>query len=295
MAGLERPTEGRVILGEEVWLDVTHRVDLSPERRRVGYLPQDYALFPHMSVAGNIRFAARRDRGDLLERVGVGHLASVRPAELSGGERQRVALARALAREPEVLLLDEPFAALDAITRQQLRTELAALLPELGLPTLLVTHAFEDATALADRIGVLDQGEIVQLDSPQELVRNPGSLLVARLIGANTLAGRVERDSRGVLIRLAGGGVVRAGAEAAGEVQVAIYPWDVELTAPSGCDWTDSIVSVHPQGGGGLDVRLTRLTVKLPPGRNGAPELTPGALVGVHVTPDDARVFSDPV
>jgi molybdate transport system ATP-binding protein len=291
LAGLEHPTGGRIVLGDEVWLDVSRRLDLAPERRRVGYLPQDYALFPHLSVAGNVRFAARRDRTDILERVGVAHLASARPAQLSGGERQRVALARALAREPEVLLLDEPFAALDAITREQLRSELAMLLPELGLPTLLVTHAFEDATALADRIGVLDQGEIVQLASPRELVKNPATVLVARLTGANTLAGTAARDGRGVVVRLADGGELRVSGEATGEVQVAVHPWDVELTPPDGSRWTESVVSVRPQRGA-LHVRLTRLTVTVPANANGAPELTPGALVGIHVTPEDVRVFS---
>jgi ABC-type sulfate/molybdate transport systems ATPase subunit len=291
LAGLEHPASGRISLGDEVWLDVAFGVDRAPERRRVGYLPQDFALFPHLTVAGNVRFAARRDRGDLLERVGVAHLASARPNQLSGGERQRVALARALAREPEVLLLDEPFAALDAITRAELRSELATLLPKLELPTLLVTHAFEDATALAARIGVLDHGEIVQLAAPGTLIRSPASLLVARLIGANTLAGTAEREGRGAVVRFAAGGAVRASAEATGEVQVAVYPWDVRLTTPEGCAWTDRVLSVHPQGGGGLQVRLTQLSVRLPPGENGAPELAPGARVGIRVRPEDARIF----
>jgi ABC-type sulfate/molybdate transport systems ATPase subunit len=291
LAGLEHPTGGRIALGDEVWLDVARRIDVAPEHRRVGYLPQDYALFPHQTVAGNVRFAARRDRIDLLERVGVAHLAAARPAELSGGERQRVALARALAREPEVLLLDEPFAALDAITREQVRGELAALLPELRLPTLVVTHAFDDATTLADRIGVLDQGELVQLGSAEELVKSPASVLVARLTGANTLAGTAQRDRRGVVVRLADGGELQSAGEATGEVQVAVYPWDVELTAPNGCSWTDSVVSVRPERGT-LHVRLTRLTVRVPASANGAPELTPGARVGIHVTPEDVRVFS---
>jgi ABC-type sulfate/molybdate transport systems ATPase subunit len=291
LAGLEHPTRGHIRLGEETWLDVARGVDIVPERRRVGYLPQDYALFPHLTVAGNVRFAARRHRTDLLERVGVAHLASARPGELSGGERQRVALARALARDPRVLLLDEPFAALDAVTREQLRSELAALLAGLGLPTLLVTHAFDDAIALAERIGVLDQGNIVQLGSPEELVERPASVLVARLTGANTLAGTAERDAGGVVVRLAAGGKLRALGEVTGGVQVAVYPWDVELTAPEGSSWTDSVVSVTPRRGV-LDVRLSQLTVRVPPGTNGTPGLAPGALVGLRVAPENARVFS---
>ncbi|HEY5319199.1 MAG TPA: ATP-binding cassette domain-containing protein, partial [Solirubrobacteraceae bacterium] len=113
VAGLERPRAGRIALGAELWFDAERGVRLSAERRRIGYLPQDYGLFPHLTVTGNVRFAAKRERPDLLERFGVAHLAHARPRQLSGGERQRVALARALAREPRVLLLDEPFGALD--------------------------------------------------------------------------------------------------------------------------------------------------------------------------------------
>ena len=151
-------------------------------------MPQDYGLFPHLTVSANVRFAARRDRPDLLERLGIAHLARARPAQLSGGERQRVALARALAREPLVLLLDEPFAALDADTRARVREELSELLRELKLPTLMVTHAFEDAVALAPRIAVLDHGRIEQLAGPAELIDRPATPAVAALTGANVVA-----------------------------------------------------------------------------------------------------------
>ena len=135
VAGLERPRAGRIALGDERLVRRRAQASTSaPERRRVGYLPQDYGLFPHLTVAGNVRFAARRDRPDLLERFGIAHLAGARPGQLSGGERQRVALARALAREPRVLLLDEPFGALDAITRRQVRDELADLLADAAAP-----------------------------------------------------------------------------------------------------------------------------------------------------------------
>jgi ABC-type sugar transport system ATPase subunit len=124
---------------------------LAPERRSVGFVFQDYALFPHLSVRGNVAFGG--PPGDVLERLGIEHLAHARPREISGGERQRVALARALARRPEVLLLDEPLAALDPHTRDTVRVELRATLRELGLPTLVVTHDFVDAAALAERVG----------------------------------------------------------------------------------------------------------------------------------------------
>lgn len=196
VAGLERPTRGRITLGDEVWFDAAARVHRPPEQRRVGYLPQGYALFGHLTVAGNVRFAARRERPDLLEWLGLAPLAGARPGELSGGERQRVALARALARDPQVLLLDEPFGALDTITRRRVRDELAALLADLRLPTLLVTHAFSDALALGGLVGVLDEGRIVQLGAPEELRAAPATALVASLTAAPEDAARPAAPPR---------------------------------------------------------------------------------------------------
>ncbi len=288
LAGLERPVAGRVALGDEVWMDAERGLHLPPERRRVGYLPQDYALFPHLTVAGNVRFAAGRERPDLLERVGVRHLAGARPDALSGGERQRVALARALAREPRLLLLDEPFAALDAITRSQVRSELADLLPSLRLPTLLVTHSFEDASTLAERIGVLDQGGIVQLGAPVVLLDAPANALVARLTGANTLAGTAEPTSSGSVVRLDGGGELRSAAVARGRVEVAIHPWKIDLGDPAHSSATDTVVSVH-QDRDALIVRMTRVTVRVPASGNG--QILEGALVGLRVAPEDVRVL----
>ena len=181
LAGLERPARGRIAVGEETWFDSGRRVHVRPEERGVGYLPQAYGLFPHMTVAENVRFAARRERPDLLELVGVGHLAGSHPAELSGGERQRVALARALGREPRVLLLDEPFGALDPITRGEIRQALEENLRRVALPTLLVTHSFEDASVLAARIVVLEEGRVLQVGTPTELRGNPADATVAAL------------------------------------------------------------------------------------------------------------------
>lgn len=288
LAGLERPTAGRIALGDEVWMDAARGVHLRPERRRVGYLPQDYALFPHLTVAGNVRFAAGCDRPDLLERVGVGHLASAHPTQLSGGESQRVALARALAREPRLLLLDEPFAALDAITRAQVRSELADLLPTLRLPTLLVTHSFEDAATLAEAIGVLDRGEIVQLGSPAALLDAPATPLVAELTGATTLAGTAEPASFGSIVRLDGGGELRSSSAASGRVQVAIHPWKIQLTDPDGSPLTETVLSVRPDRDA-LIVRTARLTARIPASGNGVSE---GAVVGLRVAPEDVRLLS---
>jgi molybdate transport system ATP-binding protein len=159
IAGLSRPTEGVIRLGREVWFD--DRTDLPPEQRSVGLVFQDYALFPHLTVEQNVAYGGAERVPALLESFGIAHLAAVRPENLSGGERQRVALARALARGPRVLLLDEPLAALDTNTRGRVRTELAELLREIRLPTLLVTHDEEDAAALADRTATLHDGKLL--------------------------------------------------------------------------------------------------------------------------------------
>ena len=191
VAGLLRPQEGRVAVAEAQWLDTEAGIDLPPEQRSVGYLFQEYALFPHLDVAANVRFGARdkREVAPLLERFGIASLAHARVRNLSGGERQRVALARALARRPEVLLLDEPLSALDAHTRATVRGELRELLADIALPTILVTHDFEDAATLADRVAVVSEGRILQLGTPAELVAQPDEAFVASFTGANVLRG----------------------------------------------------------------------------------------------------------
>ena len=288
VAGLERPHSGRIALDGEVWLDTARGVRLLPEQRRVGYVPQDYGLFPHLTAAANVRFAAGRDRADLLERFGVSHLAGARPPELSGGERQRVALARALAREPKVLLLDEPFAALDAITRLAVRDELAGALRELGLPALLVTHAFADAVAVGHRIAVLDHGLLVQLAGAQELLLRPATVTVAALTGANVLHGMASRSGRGgCTVALDGGGELAAAADGEGRVAVAVHPWQVELREPGSCALRDGVVAVRPHDGG-LLVQLRRFTVHAPADAG----VQEGETVGLRVATGDVRVLA---
>jgi len=290
VAGLERPFAGRITLANEVWLDAERGIHLSPERRRVGYLPQDYGLFPHLTVAGNVRFAGKRDRPDLLERLGIAHLAKARPRQLSGGERQRVGLARALAREPRVLLLDEPFGALDAITRRQVRDELGDILAQLQLPTLLVTHAFEDATALAQRIGVMDRGCLVQLAAATELLGAPATVMVAALTGANIVDGIATATDSGSTVRLSGGGELKSATSARGPVHLAVHPWELELADPGASSLTDTVISVSDDRGG-LSVRLTRFIVTAPRIANGRAAITEGTLVGLRVAPRDVRVL----
>jgi molybdate transport system ATP-binding protein len=290
VAGLERQCAGRISLGAERWLDSKLGVHLSPERRRVGYLPQDYGLFPHLTVAGNVRFAGQRDRPDLLNRLGIAHLANARPRQLSGGERQRVALARALARDPRVLLLDEPFGALDAITRRQVRDELGDILAQLELPTLLVTHAFDDATALAQRIGVLDTGRLVQVATGSELLAEPASVMVAALTGANIVPGTATTTGSGSTVRLRGGGELTSATQARGPVHVAVHPWQVELADPDTCSVTDTVISVRHDRGG-LTIRLTRFTIEAPSSDNGCAPVTEGSIVGLQVAPHDVHVL----
>jgi ABC-type sulfate/molybdate transport systems ATPase subunit len=189
VAGLLAPDAGRIALGDDVWLDTERRVRLPPERRAVGLVFQDYALFPHLTVEQNVAFGGAARARELMARLHIEDLAGERPGRLSGGERQRVALARALARDPGVLLLDEPLSALDAHTRAVVRGELKALLDELALPALVVTHDHRDAIALADRVGVLVDGALRQLGPPAELLGAPADPFVAAFTGANVLRG----------------------------------------------------------------------------------------------------------
>lgn len=210
IAGLIRPRTGRIACNGETWFDTAAGVFLPPQRRRVGLVFQDYALFPHLSALGNVAAALghveRAERGGraraLLDRVHLGGLEERRPEALSGGQRQRVALARALAREPAVLLLDEPFAAVDQVTRRKLQRELALLRREIAAPTILVTHDLAEAAALADRMSVLHHGKTLQHGTPDEIANRPATPEVARLMDQpNVFAGTVA--ARGPAGRLA--------------------------------------------------------------------------------------------
>jgi len=188
IAGFERGDRGALELGETTLDD--GGTYLPPERRGIGYVPQEGALFPHLTVAANVGFGLpRRERRgatveSLLEMVGIAPLAQRLPHELSGGEQQRVALARALALQPQVLLLDEPFSSLDASLRTQVREEVHELLDKQGVTTVLVTHDQEEALSLADSVAVLRGGRIVQQGSPAELYERPVDEDLASFLGA---------------------------------------------------------------------------------------------------------------
>src|SRR5205823_4335136 len=167
---------------------------------------------------------------EYLERFAISHLEHIRPPRLSGGERQRVALARALARDPEVLLLDEPLAALDTHTKSVVRAELQDLLRELGIPVLLVTHDFEDAAALAERATVIVDGAERQSGTPAELVARPADAFVASFTGANLLNGEAELVGSSTHVTLTNGSVVTTADPAQGRVVLAVYPWDITVS-----------------------------------------------------------------
>ena len=211
VAGFVRQSEGRVMLDGKA-VD-----DLPPNRRSVGIVFQNYALFPHMSVFENVAYGMRarrapRDRiearvAELLEMVQMGPMRDRRPGQLSGGQQQRVALARALAIEPEVLLLDEPFAALDRSLRLDMQIEIKRLQRQLGLTAILVTHDQDEAMSVADRIAVMRRGQIEQLGAPVEVYDHPASLFVAGFIGTTNrlpceVAGWADDQVR---LRLSGG------------------------------------------------------------------------------------------
>ncbi len=207
IAGLYHPQQGEVLISGR---RMNH---VPPERRGLGYLPQDYALFPHLNVAKNIGFgmklrkqpAARIEQKvqELAALLGITHLLHRAPVRLSGGERQRVALARALAIEPKVLLLDEPLSALDEQTREGLCVELRRVHQELGTTTVHVSHNFEETLMVADKIGILHQGRVQQVGTPEEVFHRPQSEFVARFVRAeNILPGQASRNGRGLEVQV---------------------------------------------------------------------------------------------
>jgi iron(III) transport system ATP-binding protein len=197
LCGFERSEAGSIVLDGEVVDDPAHYIP--PERRRIGYVPQDGNLFPHLTIAGNIRFglprgAESRTRVDeLLDMIGLADRARSYPHQLSGGQQQRVALARALAVHPRLVLLDEPFASLDATLRSSVRTEVIDILRAAGATALLVTHDQDEALSLSDAVAVLRDGVIAQLDTPHELYARPADPDLAGFVGeVNLIGGTVD-------------------------------------------------------------------------------------------------------
>ena len=298
VAGLVRPQRGVVTLDGTALLDTDRGIDVAPERRRVGYLFQEYALFPHLDVVRNVRFGAK-DRSSvdvLLERFGIAHLAHARVGELSGGERQRVALARALARDPALLLLDEPLSALDTHTRAGVRAELRELLEDLRLPTILVTHDFEDAATLADRVGVMREGRVLQLGVPTELVSTPTDSFVASFTGATLLPGQAVETQDGLTkVALDNGLFLWSADHETGPVNVAVYPWDVSvgLAEPDDSRMNHvrgAVVSVAPVGNR-VRVRVGPVVAEITSVSAERLGLIPGSVVTASFKATAARLF----
>jgi sulfate transport system ATP-binding protein len=272
VAGLEEPDDGRVLLHDE---DVT-RAD--PRRRGIGFVFQHYALFRHLTVADNVEFPLRVQkvprgqrrarREELLELVGLAGYGGRRPGQLSGGQQQRVALARALASAPRVLLLDEPFGALDARIRVELRHAIRSIHRELGITTVFVTHDQEEAFALADRLVVLGDGRLLEVGAPADLYLHPRQERVATFLGdANVLVG--EASERGVRL---GEVELPLGVEAekapGGRVRVVFRPEDVQLGAASAGAAQLGLARVEEATFAGSFERL-RLRLPTPPGVRG--------------------------
>jgi molybdate transport system ATP-binding protein len=272
LAGLDWPTSGRISLDAEVWYDGRAATRRPAWERQVGYVAQDYALFPHLTAVDNVAFglraagqrasAARARAREQLVRLGVGDLVERRPAQLSGGQQQRVALARALVREPRLLLLDEPLAALDAKTRGSARAEIRELVRGLSCVTVYVTHHPTDALVLGDRVVVLEGGRITQSGSRDDLLRHPRSAYVAALLGTNLFTGVVVERGNGVarvrtpdgMLEVADPGDVRT-------VMVTVNPRDITLyTAPPTASARNQIrgriVELSPQPPDGERVRV---------------------------------------
>jgi molybdate transport system ATP-binding protein len=182
LAGLETPDEGQVIFGDEVWFDSARRINVTPQKRRLGYVFQDYNLFPHLNLLDNAAFAAvdKKEVDELFELLKISHLRKRKPHMVSGGERQRCAICQALARHPRLLLLDEPFSALDVVTRRGLREELKNLKGRLSCPIIYVTHDIHEALFLADEILPVVDGKIDRGWMQRTITREPGEAVQAK-------------------------------------------------------------------------------------------------------------------
>lgn len=240
LAGLERPNSGRIAFGNTTWFDAKQRILLRPQERDIGFLFQDYALFPHLTVVQNIGFGLQNETLPerqhrinrmlhLLELADLGHRY---PHQISGGQQQRVALARVLARQPKLLLLDEPLSALDATLREQLRRELRRILTGFGIPVVVVTHDRTEAIALADRVAVMQSGQIRQFDSVQEVFTRPKNFDLARIVGMETVVAGDVIDVKDGLATVSVSGVkllAIAPSESVASVYVCIKGEDVTI------------------------------------------------------------------
>ena len=251
IAGLERPDWGRIVCGDRVVFDSDKHVNVPPERRHVGMVFQDYALFPHMTVLENVLYGplarkvapayALHSARTALSQLAIDRLAGERPDRLSGGQRQRVALARALASQPAVLLLDEPMSALDTQTRRKVRFELRALIERIGIPTVAVTHDPEDALTLGDRICVMLNGTIIQSGDRRELTQRPRSDFLAEFMGLNLFRGMATPVDDETSELAYGDTKLRAKGAVRGPACVTVRPSDVRIALARPAPPTDAV------------------------------------------------------
>lgn len=262
--------------GGSAWIDGEEITHLEPRRRRIGYVPQDYGLFPHLSVEQNVLFslrargcsrrASRREAEAVIEILGLGPLLGRFPAGLSGGERQKVALGRALAGRPRLLILDEPVSALDAPTRIGICGELRRVQRELGLPTIHVSHSQEEALAVSDRVGVLGGGRLVETGTMLGVIERPRSLAAARLLhGENVFEGTAAPSGEGGAsgesasrISFAGGEVLAAG-RFEGRVHVLVRAERIRVRGEAGEAAPDAAGAAGPSGASGASTIRARL------------------------------------
>jgi molybdate transport system ATP-binding protein len=240
LAGLESPERGQIVFGEQTWFDASSKECIEPQQRQVGYTFQEYALFPTHTVAGNIGYglgalaALERKRRieEVIRLLQLEGMEEIKPNRLSGGQQQRVALARAIARQPSLLLLDEPLSALDVPTRVKLRGELRDLLRRLAIPSIVVTHDWEEALALGDEMVVLKEGKVLQQGTPQHIFNLPKDVEVAKIVGMETVVpGRIAHAADGlVTVEASGVKLLAVSQEAVGaDVFVCIRAEDVVL------------------------------------------------------------------
>ncbi|MGY4767225.1 ABC transporter ATP-binding protein [Kribbella sp. CWNU-51] len=291
IAGLLPLGGGRIALGSEVW-DEPPRTFRPPDRRPIGVVFQDYLLFDHLSCLENVAFglrargldkhAARSEASRWLDIVGLSSYARTRPRSLSGGQAQRVALARALATDPELLLLDEPLAALDAGTTLHVRAELGQHLSRYEGRTLLITHDPLDAMVLADRLVIVENGRMVQAGRPTEIARRPRTDYVAQLVGLNLYRGTAS----GTTVDLVEGGTMTLAEPATGPVHVAFPPTAVSLypSPPSG-----SPRNTWPAVVTGIEQHAHTVRVRLNATPTGPAtllaDITPAAVADLHLSP----------
>lgn len=290
IAGFEAADHGTVVLDGATLTDAdaSRPVQVPPERRGMGFVFQDYALFPHLSVVKNVMYglpgwgAARRARAlEALRLVGMEGLAERRPHALSGGQQQRVALARSLAPAPRLLLLDEPFSNLDAALREGTRAEVRRLLHQQGMAAILVTHDQEEALSFGDRLAVMNQGRIEQVGTPEEVYRMPASLFAARFLGQTNVLRVAARDGCLADSPL---GCLRLHRNAEGDVLVSIRPEHVTLLPPDSTETPAGTVV-------GREYRGHDLVLKVQVGEDQFTALTdfrcqycPGDLVSLRVS-----------